>query len=52
MLGAVTMDQWCTLRAQQSVQFDLWLKTLSLEILMMLYARAIREGNICGAQDR
>ena len=45
--GEVTMDQWCTTRAQQSVQFNFWLKTLSFEIqiLLLLYVRAIREGN-------
>ena len=37
MVGAVIIDQWCTIWAQQSVQFDFWLKTLSLEILMLLY---------------
>ncbi len=31
--------------AQQSVQFDYWLKTLSLEIIMLLFIRSIHEGN-------
>lgn len=38
-------ETWCTQRAQQSVQFNYWLKTLSLEIILLLYIRAIREGN-------
>lgn len=39
------LEHWCEKRAQQSVQFDYWLKTLSLEIVLLLYVRAIREGN-------
>ena len=31
--------------SQQSVHFDYWMKTLSLEILLLLYIRSIREGN-------
>ena len=46
MVGAVTMDQRCTMSAQQSVQFDFWIKTLSLEILMLLYVRANGEGKL------
>ena len=42
---SMTLDQWCAMRAHQSVQFDFWFKTLSLEILMLLYVRAIRECN-------
>lgn len=37
--------EWCEQRAQQSVQFDFWLKTLSLEIVLLLFIRAVREGN-------
>ena len=35
------------MRAQQSVQIDFWLKKISFEIqiLLLLYVRAIREGN-------
>ncbi len=40
--SALTFEQWCQVCAQQSVQFDYWLKTLSLE---MLFIRSIREGN-------
>ena len=45
MVGTVTMYQSCTMRAQQSVQFQFWLKTLKLEIIMLLYVRAPNEGN-------
>ena len=47
MVGEVTMKQWYTMRAQQSVQFDFWLKKKSFEIqiLLLLYVRTIREGN-------
>ena len=41
----MSMEQWCAMRAQQSVQFNYWLKTLSLEILLLLYVRALREGD-------
>ncbi|XP_041473700.1 uncharacterized protein LOC121422610 [Lytechinus variegatus] len=36
---------WCKRRAQSSVHFDYWLKTLSLEILLLVYIRSLREGN-------
>lgn len=38
-------EEWCVMQAQQSVQFDYWLKTLSLEIDLLLYIRALHEGN-------
>ena len=41
----LSLEQWCEKRAQQSVYFDYWLKTLSLEITMLLYVRSLREGN-------
>ena len=43
--SALSFEQWCQVSAQQSVQFDYWLKTLSLEIIMLLLIRSIREGN-------
>ena len=42
---ALPLDQWCEAQAQQSFQFDYWLKTLSLEITLLLFVRSIREGN-------
>ena len=39
------LEQWCLTQAQQSLSFNYWLKTLSLEILLLLYARSIREGS-------
>ena len=41
----LSFEDWCAQRVEQSVNFDYWLKTLSLEILMLLYVRALREGN-------
>lgn len=41
----MSLEQWCAMRAEQSVQFDYWQKTLSLEVLLLLYIRALREGN-------
>ena len=39
------LDQWCLSQAQQSLMFSYWFKTLSLEILLLLYVRSIQEGN-------
>jgi len=39
------LEQWCEVQAQQCVQFDYWLKTLSLEIVLLLFVRAFPEGN-------
>ena len=39
------LEQWCLTQAQQSLSFNYWLKMLSLEILLLLYVRSIREGN-------
>ena len=33
------LEQWCELQVQQCVQFDYWLKTLSLEIVLLLFVR-------------
>ena len=38
-------EEWCTERAKASVHFDYWLKTLSLELLLLRYIRSLREGN-------
>ena len=38
-------EKWCTQRAKTSVHFDYWLKTLSLEVLSLVYIRSLREGN-------
>ena len=38
-------EEWCTQRAKASVHFDYWLKTLSLEVLLLVYTRSLREGN-------
>lgn len=34
-------QEWCTQREKASVHFDYWLKTLSLEVLLLLYIRSI-----------
>ena len=41
----MTLEQWCLAQAQQSLMFNYWLNSLSLEILLLLYIRSIREGN-------
>ena len=38
-------EEWCIQRAKTTVHFDYWLKTLSLELLMLRYIRSLREGN-------
>ena len=38
-------EEWCIQRAKASVHFDYWLKTLSLELLLLRYIRSLREGN-------
>ena len=38
-------EEWCTQRAKASVYFDYWLKTLSLEVLLLVYIRSLRERN-------
>ena len=40
-----TDDEWCTQRAKASVLFDFGLKTLSLEVLLLMYIRSLREGD-------
>ena len=41
----LSLEKWCEERAQESVQFSYWLKTLSLEITLLLFIRSLREGN-------
>ena len=36
-------EEWCTQRATASVYFDYWLKTLLLEVLLLVYIRSLRE---------
>ena len=43
--STLSFEQWCQVSAQQSAQFDYWLKTLMLEITMLLFVRSLREGN-------
>ena len=40
-----SFQEWCTQRATSSVHFDYWLKTLSLELLLLRYVRSLREAN-------
>ena len=42
---SVPFEEWCIQRAKTTVHFDYWLKTLSLELLMLHYIRSLREGN-------
>ena len=38
-------DEWCAQQANRSVHFDYWLKVLSLETMLPVYVRSLREGN-------
>ena len=38
-------DAWCAERVGQSVNFSYWLKTLELQLLLLLFVRSLREGN-------
>ena len=42
---SVPFEECCIQRAKTTVHFDYWLKTLSLELLMLRYIRSLREGN-------
>ncbi len=42
---APPFEEWCIQRAEASVHFDYWLKTLTLELLLLRYIRSLREGN-------
>ena len=37
---AMALEEWCAAQAH-----DYWIETLSLEIVLLLYIRSIREGN-------
>ena len=39
-------DEWCAQQAKRSVDFDDWFKVLSLEIMLLVYVRSLREGNL------
>ena len=41
----LTFDEWCIQRANTSVRFNYWHKTLSLELPLLRYIRSLREGN-------
>ena len=41
----LSFGNWCAVRAKECVQFDYWQRILSLEIIMLLYVRAICEGS-------
>ena len=41
----LSLETWCGMRSQESVQFGYWLKTMSLEITLLLFIRSFREGN-------
>ena len=43
--STLSFEEWCHTSARQSVQFDYWLKSMQLEITMLLFIRSIREGN-------
>ena len=42
---ALSFQEWCSMRGNKCVHFDYWMKTLSLELLLLVYIRSIRERN-------
>ena len=38
----LSLETWCEMRSQESVQFGYWLKTMSLEITLLLFIRSFR----------
>ena len=42
---ALFFQEWCSMQANKCVHFDYWMKTLSLELLLLVFIRSIREGN-------
>ncbi len=44
-MEVLTLEKWCEIRSQESVQFSYWHKTLTLEITLLLFIRSLREGN-------
>ncbi|MES9880445.1 MAG: hypothetical protein ABW185_06130, partial [Sedimenticola sp.] len=43
--GTPSFEEWCTQQATRSVHFDYWLKVLSLETMLLVYVRSLREAN-------
>ncbi len=44
--GTPSFEEWCTQQATRSVHFDYWLKVLSLETMLLVYIRSLREANL------
>ena len=42
---ALSFQDWCSMRANKCVHFNCWMKTLSLELVLLLYIRSICEDN-------
>ena len=42
---ALCFQEWCSMQANKCVHFDYWMKTLSLELLLLVFIQSIREGN-------
>ena len=42
---ALSFQEWCSMRANKCVHFDYWMKASSLELLLLVFIRSIREGN-------
>ena len=41
----MSFQEWSLMQANKCVHFDYWMKTLSLELLLLVFIRSIREGN-------
>ena len=42
---ALSFQEWCSRQENKCVHFDYWMKTLLLELLLLVFIRSIREGN-------
>ena len=42
---ALSFQEWYSMQANKCVHFDYWMKTLSLELLLLVFIRSIRKGN-------
>ncbi len=42
-MEVLTLEKWCEIRSQESVQFSYWHKTLTLEITLLLFIRFLRK---------
>ena len=44
-LEVTDFEEWCVSHAEYAPQFAFWLKTLDLQLMLLLFIRSLREGN-------